>query len=790
LLLPRLQADGPKGIDDFKAAHASDFSLQFKALREGAITVPADRSAAALMALLIERHQEDLAKLPRGLLEHRLFEVAVQAQLDKTALESDRERLRRLIMPLLDIKDKSTYRDEVKRRINKRQEERLAIERLEAESQLANKVKSNGGRIILHLPRPALLRYPAHVGEDLGEILAPTQILFVSEDKDPELLELNPVKPRNDGLSIEAQETPFPQYPLSDVNACRLKGLAEYSYIRPMGWDGEQQAWVDRELSLGLCSQFVRSPYFLNQLPSIKQVIPADFPFRLPDGEIIFPEPGYLPKGRLFVLPRSVLVEPCDSLDKARELFEGILEDMLFGNDLSKAVYIARFFTPYFRGIVSFLARSPFWLFEGNRERVGKDFAAVLPQIIYLGCFKEEPPLDGNPQETQKRLVAAAVARCLFYHIANQKLDLLDDGPLEQAITTPRIGGRYLGHNRIVDLLHAIDFSMSINGTPKFSPDLEARMLRILMYWFKDSDPSQRDFKHKHTQLSLLADRGKYLGMMRCFFDAWVRDGMNPGPSIWNTCRELSICVGGAMKTLGFCDAFARTPAATAAVNVEQQAARTIYEKIFAQHRSTPIDRRVLVALVTELCDEVDVVDQALFPDAPGFSRRVGQLMNKYNLRTLGEYTLTVYKPSPGKSTRDHYGITKIGIAASVDKVVPIFPSVSVSQPDKEPSPAARAAAASPLTPTNAWQDIPEGVVPSGGNPRCREQDGRQQIYWPSLAGATVDIVDQKANKIWTFRFAPDGTSPTIEFSNSGEPLPAVPKPASKPKKEKRAYVG
>jgi uncharacterized protein DUF3854 len=646
VILPRLPADGPKGIDDFGAAHPDDFSLQFKALLENAITIQAGDSIAALMAVLIENQQENLPKLEKGLLKWRLLKLATDVQLCKGASEPDRERIRLLIMKLLGIKEKKTYQDEVKRRI--------AEVRKECADLLFRNLVKLGDRTVLHLPYET--RYPCHVAEDLGEILAPHNVLFVTSDKT--IVERNPAPPQQDPLHIKGEETPFPQYPLCDVDHYRLKDLSEHDYVRPVA-RGHKGEWEDCDMPLGLYYQAHRSPNFRGSLSRITQVIPADLPFRLPDGSIIFPEPGYCAQGQLYVLPRTVIPVPC-SLDEARALLNVLLGDALFRNEESRTNYIARLFTPYFRGIMSPLSRTPFWVFKANRERVGKDFLAAVPQIIFLGCFKEEPPLDGRPEETQKRLVSAGVARCLFFHISNQKLPITDDGPLEYAITSPRIGGRYLCYNRLVDIPHTIDFSISLNAGVEFSPDLEARQRIIELEWLEDSDPSRREFKRGLTQLSLLKDRGKYLGMMRRFFQAWQDEGMPPGPSVWATFGELSSFVGGAMKVLGLGDAFAYEPELTADFNTERQAARAIYAEVYRLHGKEWIDKSTLTSLVSILCNESDDADQHLSADNPGFSVRLGKLLNKYNERKLDGYQLFVNKPS-ANSFRNKYRVVWIG---------------------------------------------------------------------------------------------------------------------------------
>jgi hypothetical protein len=266
-------------------------------LLEAAIPVQPDDSIAALMATLIENQQQNLRKLEKGLLKRRLLKLATDVQLCKNASEPDRERVRLLIMKLLGIKEKKTYQDEVKRRI--------AEVRKECAELLFRNLAKLGDRTVLHLPHGT--RYPCDVAEDLGEILAPHNVLFVTSDKT--IVERNPAPPQQGPLHIKGEETPFSQYPLCDVDHYRLKDLSEHDYVRPveLNFKGE---FEDCDMPLGLYYQAHRSPSFRASLSRITQVIPADLPFRLPDGSIIFPKPGYCAEGQLYVLPPRLSLFP------------------------------------------------------------------------------------------------------------------------------------------------------------------------------------------------------------------------------------------------------------------------------------------------------------------------------------------------------------------------------------------------------------------------------------------------------------------------------------------------
>jgi hypothetical protein len=168
--------------------------------------------------------------------------------------------------------------------------------------------------------------------------------------------------------------------------------------------------------------------------------------------------------------------------------------------------------------------------------------------------------------------------------------------------------------------------------------------------------------------------------MMRRFFQAWQDEGMPPGPSVWATFGELSSLVGGAMKVLGLGDAFAYAPELTADFNTERQAARTIYAEVYRLHGEEWIDKSTLTSHVSTLCNESDDADQHLSADNPGFSVRLGKLLNKYNERKLDGYQLFVNKPSLN-SFRNKYRVVWIGDPGKNPARTPGSPPVIITPP-------------------------------------------------------------------------------------------------------------
>ena len=118
VVLPRLPVGGPKGIDDFKAAHPHDFQEHFAPLLSSALTIQLSDSRVALAVKLLAHQKDNLIAdqksdspiIERGKLQERLFQFAECATHCEESPETDQEELKALICEILGLrKNSGTY---------------------------------------------------------------------------------------------------------------------------------------------------------------------------------------------------------------------------------------------------------------------------------------------------------------------------------------------------------------------------------------------------------------------------------------------------------------------------------------------------------------------------------------------------------------------------------------------------------------------------------------------------------------------------------------------------------
>src|SRR5258705_803989 len=123
-------------------------------------------------------------------------------------------------------------------------------------------------------------------------------------------------------------------------------------------------------------------------------------------------------------------------LKPARMWLHELLEGFALDNPQSTCHAVARLLTAVCRGLIGWDARTPFWLFTANRERLGKDYLAGITGLICEGFPNEDAPLEPrNSTETRKRITSAILAGRPRMHFANCRLHI-EDSALEQAITS------------------------------------------------------------------------------------------------------------------------------------------------------------------------------------------------------------------------------------------------------------------------------------------------------------------------------------------------------------------
>lgn len=646
VVLPRLPVGGPKGIDDFKAAHPHDFQEHFAPLLSSALTVQLSDSRVALAVKLLAQQKDNLIadqksdspSIERGKLQERLFQFAEFATCCEESPETDQEELKALICEILGLhKNSRTYNKELKRR--RREADRLL--KSVGEDLSENLSQDDEGRTILHQGYGT--RYLSHVAEDLGGILAPHHVLFV--DPEDALAEVHPEKPE-----------------LREIFPANLKEIAEHELVRPV----QKGRWkfYDEEISIRDYGTIYRMRRLRKSLPHIRRVIPAGLPIRF-DGRILIPEPGrYHPEAQVYVMPYDVVPVPCVSLAEARARIERLCRNSLFKpGTCSYTNFIAQVLVSGLRYVLAPESRFPLFVHRGNRPRLGKDYHCAIPQILFTGTWDENPPLAGDPDEVRKTLFAAARARRLFYSISNQRDDIESNGPFEQIITAPSIGGRVLGQSKHCIVPLDVIFSMTLNGTVRLSTDLLVRQRLIEHEWLEDSDPERRFNGDRLTLEQLKGDRGFYWGAWQFFFQTWEAERFHEAES-WTSFDEWSRYGGGLMEACGYDNPGGIQTGPSLGYDAKTETARGLYAVIFERHPNQVINKKTLQECAATLCEESDIAADYLQVKSEEFCRVLGVLAadfhgRKLDIEGVGLLQLSVQRAANRTKTR--YKVEQVG---------------------------------------------------------------------------------------------------------------------------------
>jgi hypothetical protein len=388
-------------------------------------------------------------------------------------------------------------------------------------------------------------RLESQFAEEVGQVLSPLEVVFRRDDSVVEIQdeqftgELDRFKLARGGLKFDA------------LTPARVRTSFE-QYIDP-GIDVEGQ-FVAKTMSESSARSLLVSPQFLKRVPRIDRILDVPTPIRKPDGEIIFPKPGFNRSLGIYCDPRAPEITEMP-LDQAIEVIEKAIAGFCWKIPQSKIHAIARMLTPYARGVMGFSERMPLWYFVGNRPRCGKDYLNGITQIVYLGHAFEDAPITDNYEETSKRIVSALRAGRRMMHFANCQHHLNDPGFI-QAITGPTINARSLGSNDAksdLELPNEIDYSLSANVGLTYREDVEPRLRKIELAFFEE-DANKRTFPNPFLHDWIKANRSRVLSAIHSLFQHWIGRGAPAGKTLFNSFPRWAEVVGGVMVTCGLGD--------------------------------------------------------------------------------------------------------------------------------------------------------------------------------------------------------------------------------------------
>ncbi len=395
--------------------------------------------------------------------------------------------------------------------------------------------KDRDGRPRLVLPGTE--REDSQFAAEVAEVLAPKEVWFNKSDR--------VVSVRLTRFSETAQTLGF-----QSVEPIEARTAIEdhvQTGIVQMDRDSGQPIFLAKTMTRECAAGLLAAPQLRRKLPEIIRILDFPLPLKLPSGDIAAPKLGYDPRFRIYTDPAAP--ELCRmSRDEALEWMQKAHIGFGFRDRQSLVHAIARFLTPYCRGLMGWDGRFPLWHFSGNRPRAGKDYLAGITQIVYEGRTIEDAPLERESEETRKRITAALMSGRRMLHFANCQ-GHIQDAAFIGAITSKTFGARNLGSTEAksdLTLPNEIEFSLSANIGLTFRPDVEPRTRRITLE-FPEDNSNGRDFPNPELHDWVRQHRREVLSAIHSLVGLWIEGGCPPGKRPFNSFPEWATVVGGVM---------------------------------------------------------------------------------------------------------------------------------------------------------------------------------------------------------------------------------------------------
>ena len=393
---------------------------------------------------------------------------------------------------------------------------------------------------------------------------------------------------------------------------------------------------MNRETAASLLS----APQFKGRLPVIVRILDIPLPIRLPDGRIELPKIGYDPRFRTYCDPGCPMIRPMP-VDEARALLLKIHRGFCFRDIQSITHALARLITPYCRGLMGWTARFPLWNFTANRPRAGKDYLAGVTMLIYEGTTCEDAPLDGNSEETRKRITAANMAGRRMMHFANCQTHI-DDPVFIGAITSHVFSARNLGSTDAradLRLPNEIEFSISANVGLTYREDVEPRCRKIALF-LEQEDANARDFEIKLLHQYVLRHRADLLSAIASLVGAWIDAGCPEGRTPFTSFPQWAATVGGIMTFHGLGDPCLPHVEDGSEVGGDRadRAMRALYVLCHETYPDKWIEKQAVYQVVAQAEDNDDLSFFGGFSEEESkkTKTRIGMFLKKFDRRELG----------------------------------------------------------------------------------------------------------------------------------------------------------
>lgn len=410
----------------------------------------------------------------------------------------------------------------------------------------------------------------------------------------------------------------------------------------------------------------LKSDVLRNGLPKIETLLHCPVPV-LRNGKITFPGVGYDPELKVYLVEDSPKIEPVDGVDNANAILEDVIGDFCFTSPQDRTNLIAYLLTPFCKGLLpSWSTRCPVWVFIGNRQRAGKDYAAGLAGIVFEGVAVESSPILGNKDhendELRKLLCSSLMQGTKRLHFANCR-GFIASKALEQFLTSSTVTMRILGGNDTYTGPNEIDVSLSGNVGVTFTPDLSLRSRQINLSFFEE-DANARRFKHPDLHNYARENRGLILGALGAYVREWDHQGRPTGQTPFTSFPAWASVVGGIMGACNLGDPCQVNENDFSAVDSETDDMRALFERIYDNVGSL----YQLSAPIRNTARELEERFEWVEFDTRSGQTRFSQKLRSYIGRELGGLKLVV-DDRPKKSEQHRFKVVMVGDLGDVGDV-------------------------------------------------------------------------------------------------------------------------
>ena len=602
LHLPRIQLDGPKGIDDCKEQYKDKFADWRAGLVASAVTIDNSMAVEDLILELFES-EVDHFKALKGEFRQKIDRHLVNTFIRLEESPSCMEKFKKLI-----VKSGMGW-SAFKKLVGKRKEQ-LAREYAEKqkddlEQRAATPAHGENPLIILSGSGKLISEF----GAELAGKLVQDNKFFNYNEMLVHINELERLDYNNEVHSIIGFSPVTPPGFIVDIE----------QHVTPVMLVKEKAV----KCSLGklTAEALIKSDFFLGKFLRIDGISEINLPYIM-DDELRFTQHGYNPDLKIYVLGDAPVVDPM-SLDSVFETLLDNIGEFCYLDIVDFVRAVAYLITPLVR-LITNGSRSMIFLADANRQGAGKDCLLGMAPLICSGkepCFY--PPCE-NDEEWRKRIFSALLGGERFVMISNQK-GHLSSGALEHTLTSSYISDRVLGQSKNLTLPNSAIYSISGNGLT-FSDDMARRICHIRLEFYQE-EQANRKFKYPDLYAHVLQQRTKLLSALMSMIVHWAACGCPKGRSIPSFVK-WSETVCGILTCCGFPDPFAERGLTTPGLEIggsrEDKDFKQLIELFAEKFSNAQVDALQLRLISTEN-NLFGWMDLALRPGQVWFSRMLSQ---------------------------------------------------------------------------------------------------------------------------------------------------------------------